>query len=136
MLSVKCRQYTENFNGEMVMAQYKPGESGNPAGKKVGTLNKRTQLAKLLDPHAEAIINKTVELALAGDINALRLCIDRLIPKAKEDTATIVIPDSKDITNDQMIREMLCQLSGQELQISELKRVVSVVHDRSEFGWV
>lgn len=64
------------------MTKYKKGVSGNPAGKKPGTLNKRTRLAKLLEPHAENLINKTVELALDGDVNALRLCIERLIPKA------------------------------------------------------
>lgn len=117
------------------MAQYKPGESGNRAGKKTGTLNKRTQLAKLLEPHAEALINKAVELALAGDINALRLCVDRLIPKAKESTATIVIPDSNDLTNKEMIKEMLALLSGQELNVAELKHVMEVILKRCEFAW-
>ncbi|HAT1728427.1 TPA: hypothetical protein RGI49_000832 [Legionella pneumophila] len=64
------------------MTKFKKGQSGNPSGKKTGTLNKRTRLAKLLEPHAEGLINKTVELALDGDVNALRLCIERLIPKA------------------------------------------------------
>ena len=64
------------------MPKFKKGQSGNPAGKKIGTQNKRTQLAKMLDPHAEGLINKTVELALSGDTQALKLCIERLIPKA------------------------------------------------------
>ena len=63
------------------MTKFTKGKSGNPCGKKLGTLNKRTQLSKLLEPHAEKLINKTVELALKGDVNALRLCIERLIPK-------------------------------------------------------
>lgn len=117
------------------MAQYKPGESGNPSGKKAGTLNKRTQLAMLLEPHAEALINKAVELALAGDSNALRLCMERLIPKVKEDIAKIVIPDSTALTNDQMVKEMLALLSGQELSVAELKHVIDVIRNRNEFGW-
>ena len=64
------------------MTKFKKGQSGNPNGKKPRTLNKRTRLAKLLEPHAKGLINKTVELALDGDVNALRLCIERLIPKA------------------------------------------------------
>ena len=64
------------------MAKFQKGQSGNPIGKKPGTLNKRTKLAKLFEPHAEKLINKTIELALAGDINALRLSIERLVPKA------------------------------------------------------
>lgn len=64
------------------MTKFKKGQSGNPDGKKQGTLNKRTRLATLLEPYAEGLINKTVELAMDGDVNALRLCIERLIPKA------------------------------------------------------
>lgn len=64
------------------MTKFKKGQSGNPSGKKPGTLNKRTRLATLLEPYAEGLINKTVELAMEGDVNALRLCIERLIPKA------------------------------------------------------
>jgi hypothetical protein len=64
------------------MAKYQKGHSGNPAGKKPGTLNKRTKLACLLEPYAKDLIDKTVELALDGDVNALRLCLERLIPKA------------------------------------------------------
>ncbi|ANH11621.1 TPA: DUF5681 domain-containing protein [Legionella pneumophila] len=63
------------------MTKFKKGQSGNPGGKKPGTLNKRTRLATLLEPYAEGLINKTVELAMDGDVNALRLCIERLIPK-------------------------------------------------------
>ena len=102
------------------MAKFVTGQSGNPSGKKVGTLNKRTQLSKLLEPHAEALINKAVELALAGDGNALRLCIERLIPKAKDDTAKIIISDLSALTNDQIIQS----LSGQELSITELKNLL------------
>jgi len=34
----------------------------------------------LLDGEAEALTRKAVELALAGDAMALRLCLDRIIP--------------------------------------------------------
>lgn len=64
------------------MAKFKAGQSGNPTGRKPGTKNKTTQLAMLLIPHAENIVNKAVELALSGDLQALKLCFDRLIPRA------------------------------------------------------
>lgn len=80
------------------MSQFKKGQSGNPAGKKPGTHNKGTKLAKLLEPHAEKLINKTVELALDGDVNALKLCLDRLIPKVKSQPVQIDI-NELDIEN-------------------------------------
>lgn len=33
-----------------------------------------------MQPHADALVAKAVALALDGDVSALRLCIDRLMP--------------------------------------------------------
>jgi uncharacterized protein YceH (UPF0502 family) len=38
----------------------------------------------LLDGQAEALTSKAVELALEGDMTALRLCLERLIPTRKD----------------------------------------------------
>jgi hypothetical protein len=61
--------------------RFRKGRSGNPAGRRPGTRNKATESAELLlEGEAEALTRKAVELALAGDAVALRLCLDRLIP--------------------------------------------------------
>jgi Family of unknown function (DUF5681) len=65
--------------------RFKPGQSGNPAGRPPGTRNKATESAELLlEGEAEALTREAVELALAGDATALRLCLDRLIPPRRE----------------------------------------------------
>lgn len=60
---------------------FKSGQSGNPNGRPKGAVSKRVQLTKWLEPHAEALVQKVIELALSGEMNALRLCVERLIPK-------------------------------------------------------
>ncbi len=72
---------------------FKPGESGNPSGKPKGAISGRTQLSKLLEPHAEELVAKVVELAKAGDMNALRFILERLIPKPKEETVNLDFPE-------------------------------------------
>lgn len=62
---------------------FQTGESGNPNGRPKGSLNKRTELMRLLDANGEDILKALIELALNGDIKALQLCVERLIPKAK-----------------------------------------------------
>jgi hypothetical protein len=59
---------------------YTKGQSGNPKGKPVGSKDKRTELRQLLQPNAKKLVNKLVELALSGDMSAMKLCIDRIIP--------------------------------------------------------
>ncbi|KVP69728.1 hypothetical protein WL40_07385 [Burkholderia ubonensis] len=73
------------------MTRFRKGESGNPAGKPKGARDKRTALRELLQPHAADLVQKAVELALAGDTAALRICIDRCIPavKAKDEPISI-----------------------------------------------
>lgn len=65
--------------------RFKPGKSGNPAGKPRGTRNATTvALETLLDGQAQALTQKAIELGLAGDLTALRICMDRIIPPRKD----------------------------------------------------
>ena len=56
------------------------GQSGNPAGRPRGSSNRAMRAAELLlDGEAAALTRKAVELALAGNQAALRLCLDRTV---------------------------------------------------------
>jgi Family of unknown function (DUF5681) len=64
---------------------FPPGKSGNPAGRPKGALNRSTVAAMtLLEGEAEALTRKAVDLALAGDTVALRLCLERLVAPVKD----------------------------------------------------
>jgi hypothetical protein len=66
--------------------------SGNP-GRPKGSRNRSTQAAiALLEGEAEALTRKAVELALAGDTTALRLCLERLCPPRKDTPISIDLP--------------------------------------------
>jgi hypothetical protein len=71
----------------------KPFQSGNPAGKPKGSRNATTlALETLLDGQATALTQKAIELALAGDMAALRLCVDRILPPRKDRPVTFDFP--------------------------------------------
>lgn len=59
---------------------FKKGQSGNPAGRPKGRADARTRWRKALEKDGDKLVKKAVELALAGDSQALKLCIDRAIP--------------------------------------------------------
>lgn len=75
-----ARQGSRNAGG-----RFKPGTSGNPSGRPKGALNRSSRVAAaFLQGEAEALARKAVELALAGDVTALRVCLERLLPPARE----------------------------------------------------
>lgn len=74
-------------------SKFKPGQSGNPAGKAKGTRHKVTlAIEALLEGEAEALTRKAIELGLAGDMTALRLCMDRLASVRRDRPVTLDLP--------------------------------------------
>ena len=60
---------------------FQPGQSGNPSGRPKGARNKATLAVEaLLENEAEALTRKVIDLALGGNMAALRLCFERLLP--------------------------------------------------------
>lgn len=71
-----------------------PGKSGNPKGRPKGSLNKATLLAQhLLAGEAEALTRKAIELAKEGNLVALRLCLERLLPPMRNRPLSGKLPE-------------------------------------------
>ncbi len=76
---------------------FKPGQSGNPAGKPKGARNRATlAIEALLDGEAEALTRKAIERALQGDSLALKLCLERLLPPRRDRAAPFDLPSLKE----------------------------------------
>jgi hypothetical protein len=72
---------------------FQRGKSGNPNGRPKGHRNKATMaIEELLDGEAEALTRKVIEKALEGDLTALRLCLDRLLPPRRDRPVTFELP--------------------------------------------
>ena len=73
--------------------RFKPGQSGNPAGRPAGSRH-RTSVAidELLDGEAETITRKAISMALNGDTVALRLCLDRIAPPRRDRPVPFALP--------------------------------------------
>ena len=76
--------------------RFKPGQSGNPDGRPKGARNATTlALEALLDGQANALTQKAIDLALTGDMAALRLCLDRILPPRRDRPVTFTLPEIK-----------------------------------------
>jgi hypothetical protein len=87
----------ENTAGKQRGKPFRKGRSGNPDGRPKGSRNVTTvALESLLDGQATALTQKAIDLALTGDMAALRLCLDRILPPRKDRPLTFNFPS---ITN-------------------------------------
>lgn len=73
---------------------WKPGESGNPAGRPSGA-GEIAKLRAAIAMHVPAIITNLKDAALNGDVSAARLLLERVIPpvKASEEATPLALPD-------------------------------------------
>lgn len=77
------------MNGRNTDGTFTSGNAGRPKGAR----NKSTMaVLELLEGQAEALTQRAVELALAGDTTALRLCLERLAPPRKDSPVQFPLP--------------------------------------------
>jgi hypothetical protein len=113
---------------------FKPGQSGNPAGKPKGTRNKTTvALETLLDGEAETLTRKAIEMALGGDATMMRLCIERVIPARRDRPINFELPPLV-TTKDASIAmlKILEGVSKGELTPSEAGEISKVIENYAE----
>lgn len=72
---------TDEMSARDAKGRFGPGNRGKP----VGARHKITQaVSALLENEGEALARKAIEMALGGDIMAMRLCLERLVPVRKD----------------------------------------------------
>jgi hypothetical protein len=72
---------------------FQKGMSGNPGGKPTGTRNKATLLLDgISDDDLKAIVDKLVAEAKSGDLIAIKILLDRLIPPPRCRAVALDLP--------------------------------------------
>lgn len=69
---------------------WKPGQSGNPNGRPPGS-SEVGRLRAAISEHLPEIIQQLVEKARAGDTQAARLLLERVLPPVKAIEATVML---------------------------------------------
>ncbi len=68
---------------------FRPGNPGRPKGARHRTT---VAIESLLEGEGEALTRKAIELAKAGDMAALRLCLERILPARKDRPVQFELP--------------------------------------------
>ena len=128
-------------------AAWKPGQSGNPKGRPAGT-GEVAKLRAAIAGNVPAILESLTTAALAGDVQAARLLLERALPPIKpvEQSQPLSLPDG---TLTEQGRAVLASVAAGELapgqgaallgaigtlarvtEIDELARRIEALEDR------
>ena len=95
----------ENAGQMQVTGKFRKGQSGNPQGKAKGTKNRATLAAEqVLQSDLDKICHKLIEEALTGNIQAIRLVLDRVLPIKRDRDIKIRLPKLQ--TTDDAVKAM------------------------------
>jgi hypothetical protein len=86
---------TDHPRNNAATTRGRPFARGNP-GRPKGARHRATLAAEvLLDGEAEALTRNAIDLALGGDLTALRICLDRILPPRRERPVEFNLPVMK-----------------------------------------
>ncbi len=111
------------------MAGFKKGETGNPKGRSKGSRNKATLAAlALLEGDLEAITQVCVDKAKEGDMMAVKLILDKVIPNAKERRLSVKLPQVEGVANiPAVLAAVLESVSNGELTPGEGQTITAML---------
>jgi hypothetical protein len=85
----------------------------------------------LLEGEAEALTRKAVEMALAGDTTALRLCLERLCPPCRERPVAFDLPVlAKAEDGPKAIGAIIAAVAGGEITPKEGQALTAMLETR------
>lgn len=109
-------------------AKFKRGQSGNPAGRPPGVLNKKTLVCKALDAASEDVTKAVIDAARGGDMQAARLVLERVKPplRAKAEPVQFALDPSGPLTA--QARQVLVAVAAGDVDPETGKLLLDCIH--------
>jgi hypothetical protein len=116
--------------------KFLPGQSGNPAGRPLGALNKKTLAVEAAyEAKAEAAVNDIMERAKNGDRAAMRLCMERAVPAGRHRRFAFALPRIRTPEDAEMATDVVMDgLADGVLSLSEVEYLLRIVERALEMA--
>jgi hypothetical protein len=98
---------------------FKKGTSGNPKGRTPGQETRASRLRKAIEARADELLEAAIALALAGDVQALRMLLDKIIPSLKSRDLPVSIKLDPEAALPAQGRQILGAVAEGKLNISD-----------------
>jgi len=109
--------------------KFQPGQSGNPAGRPPGSLNRKTLTAQaVFEAHAEEVVESILERAKNGHATAMRLVMQQAVPSGRNRRFALELPAVKTADDAQAaVAAVLAEFAAGKLAIHELASLLVVI---------
>jgi hypothetical protein len=91
---------------------WKPGVSGNPAGRPKGIQDRRQKLQSAFADDGVAIAKVVVAAALEGDLQACAIALSRIAPALRSQTERVQFEFDADASQTQQIAQVLAAIAA------------------------
>jgi len=103
---------------------FQRGQSGNPAGRKPGTKNRKTLLLQELEKDGSALANAIKAAALTGDSSAMSLWLSRLEPPVRTRGEYVEFEFDAKATPSENITKVLEAVSAGDLTLEQGNMII------------
>ena len=109
--------------------RFQPGQSGNPAGRPPGSLNKQTLAAQeAMIERAQELVDSIMDRAKNGESAAMREAMERLVPTGRNRRVAIDLPVIKTPEDAELALSVVTdELSAGNLTLSEASALVNLI---------
>lgn len=109
------------------MAKWKPGQSGNPAGKLKGLPDRRRLLREKIEGHADELIALALSQARAGDTTALAMLLSRAVAPVRAEAAPVAFQRPAGTSASDWARSVLAAVADGQLAPDTAKHLIDAI---------
>ena len=132
MTDVVQPDWMENFQPQPWEGKWKPGQSGNPAGKPKGILDKRAKLMKQIAEDAGDVLKAVLEKAKAGDPASAALVLSRLLPTLRAQSETVQFDFDPSLPIARQVEQVLAAVAAGQVAPDIGQQIVTMVGTLSQ----
>jgi Family of unknown function (DUF5681) len=113
--------------------RFRPGQSGNPAGRKPGTRNHVSQwVEQLMEADIGEIVRVVIDAAKSGDLRACEIVMARVCPARRSRPTPFALPNNISTSSDilELLSSVVEAMAKGDLSADEGQAIASVIEAR------